>query len=135
MKLGDKAEIAGYQISLDEVNQFRGPNYDLLRGRMSVRDGGRLVTVLQPERRFYRVQRQQTTEAAIHTSLLSDIYGVLGVDDGKGGYTVRLYFNPLAPWIWVGAILCALGGLLSLTDRRHRVGAPARARAIAAVAT
>ncbi len=127
MKPGDQVEIAGYQVSLDEVNGFRGPNYDLLRGHMTVRRGGALFTILEPERRFYRVQRQQTTEAAIHTNLLGDIYGVLGEDDGKGGYTVRLYYNPLAPWIWVGAILCALGGGLSLTDRRHRVGAPARA--------
>jgi cytochrome c-type biogenesis protein CcmF len=132
MKPGDRVDIAGYQVSLDKVDGFAGPNYDVVRGRMSVRDGGKLVTVLQPERRFYRVQRQQTTEAAIHTSVLGDIYGVLGEDDGKGGYTVRLYNNPLAPWIWVGAIFCALGGALSLTDRRHRIGAPARRRASAA---
>jgi cytochrome c-type biogenesis protein CcmF len=104
----------------------------MLRGRMSVHEGGKLFTVLQPERRFYRVQKRQTTEAAIHTSVLGDLYGVLGDDDGKGGYTVRLYYNPLAPWIWIGAIYCALGGAISLTDRRHRIGAPARARRDAA---
>jgi cytochrome c-type biogenesis protein CcmF len=126
MKPGDKVEIAGYQISLDDVAGFKGPNYDMLRGRMSVRKDGALTTTLLPERRFYTVQRRQTTEAAIHTSVLGDLYGVLGDEDGKGGYTVRLYYNPLAPWIWVGAIFCALGGGISLTDRRHRIGAPSR---------
>jgi cytochrome c-type biogenesis protein CcmF len=127
MKPGDTTRIAGYSLSLDRVDGFRGPNYDGQRGIMSVRDGDRLYTTLTPERRFYVVQRRQTTEAAIHSTVFGDLYGVLGEDDGKGGYTVRLYYNPLAPWIWIGAIFCALGGALSLTDRRHRIGAPARA--------
>jgi cytochrome c-type biogenesis protein CcmF len=63
---------------------------------------------------------------AIHTNLLSDVYAVIGDRDGQGGYLLRLYYNPLVPWIWLGAAAMALGGLVSLTDRRHRVGAPAR---------
>ena len=63
---------------------------------------------------------------AIHTNLLSDVYAVIGDPDGTGGYVVRLYYNPLVPWIWLGAAAMALGGLVSLTDRRHRIGAPAR---------
>ena len=62
----------------------------------------------------------------IHTNLLSDVYAVIGDGDGKGGYVLRLYWNPLVPWIWLGAVAMALGGMISLTDRRHRVGAPAR---------
>ncbi|MBV9017802.1 MAG: hypothetical protein JO058_19305, partial [Alphaproteobacteria bacterium] len=63
---------------------------------------------------------------AIRTNLLADVYAVVGDPDGKGGYTLRLYWNPLVPWIWLGAAAMALGGILSLSDRRLRVGAPAR---------
>jgi len=87
---------------------------------------------LTAERRFYPVRNMTTTEAAIHTTWFADLYAVVGDADEKGGWTVRLYHNPLVPWIWVGAVLMALGGLVSLTDRRHRVGAPARARKTAA---
>jgi cytochrome c-type biogenesis protein CcmF len=61
----------------------------------------------------------------IRTNLLSDVYVVIGDPDTTGGYVLRLYYNPLVPWIWLGAAGMALGGLVSLTDRRHRVGAPA----------
>jgi cytochrome c-type biogenesis protein CcmF len=91
-----------------------------------------VVATLEPERRFYSVQRRATTEAAIHTTIFADLYATLGEADGKGGWTVRLYHNPLAPWIWLGAALAALGGFVSLTDRRLRIGAPRRARQPAA---
>ena len=68
------------------------------------------------------------TGVAIHTNLLADVYAVIGDPDGKGAYVLRLYHNPLVPWIWLGAAAMALGGLVSLTDRRHRIGAPARRR-------
>jgi cytochrome c-type biogenesis protein CcmF len=70
----------------------------------------------------------QTTEAAIHTTWLADLYAVIGDPDGEGGWSVRIYHNPLVPWIWLGAILIVVGGGVSLTDRRLRVGAPRRAR-------
>ena len=66
--------------------------------------------------------------AAIRTTWLSDIYAVIGDPNGKGGWSVRIYHNPLVPWIWIGSILIVVGGGVSLTDRRLRVGAPRRAR-------
>jgi cytochrome c-type biogenesis protein CcmF len=91
------------------------------------------VAVLRPEQRTYPVERQSTSEAAIHSTVWGDLYAVLGdpVDDG-GGFSVRLYHNPLVTWIFAGAALMGFAGLLSLTDRRLRVGAPtpaARAKA------
>ena len=85
------------------------------------------MTVLEPSRRSFPVQRMTTTEAAISTNLLADIYGVLG-EERDGGAVLRLHYNPLAPWIWLGALVMAMGGVLSLLDRRARVGAPARAK-------
>ena len=69
-----------------------------------------------------------TTEAAIVGTFLGDVYAVIGDKDAAGGYVTRLYFNPLVPWMWVGALVMVVGGLVSLSDRRHRIGAPTRAR-------
>ena len=92
-----------------------------------LRDGGRIAE-LHPQRRFFPVQRQTTSDTAIRTNLLSDFYVALGEADGAGAWTIRAYWTPLVPWIWIGAVIMALGGVVSLTDRRWRVGAAARAR-------
>ena len=85
--------------------------------------------MLTPERRLFTVQRRQVAETAIHTNLLRDIYATLGEGEAQNGWVIRLYYNPLAPWIWLGAALCALGGFVSLSDRRLRIGAPQRGKA------
>jgi cytochrome c-type biogenesis protein CcmF len=133
MTPGDATQLAGYSFTLQGVAPVDGPNYQALRGTIVVRDGNDMVATLLPERRIYGVQKRQTTEAAIHTTFFADIYTVIGDQDGAG-WTIRLYHNPLAPWIWIGAIFCVLGGLVSLTDRRHRVGAPMRQRKLVAAA-
>jgi cytochrome c-type biogenesis protein CcmF len=89
---------------------------------------------MHPEKRFFPLENGTQTDVAIRTNLLADLYAVIGDPDGNGGYAVRLYYNPLVPWIWLGAALMAFGGLVSLSDRRHRVGAPRRARREAAAA-
>ena len=81
---------------------------------------------MHPEKRFFPLENGNQTDVAIRTNLLADIYAVVGDADGKGGYTLRLYYNPLVPLIWLGAAAMAFGGLVSLSDRRHRVGAPSR---------
>ena len=128
MRAGDSVEVAGYQFRFEGVSDVEGANYRAVRGTFTVTSGATTVARLTPERRLYKVQSRQTTEAAIHTTWLADLYAVIGDADGKGGFTVRIYFNPLVPWIWVGAVLCVLAGLLSLSDRRHRVCAPTPAR-------
>ena len=91
-----------------------------------------MVTVLEPEKRVYPVARQPTTEAAIDPGVLRHIYVVLG-DKQQGGdaWAVRSYVKPLVSFIWIGPFLMALGGVVSLTDRRFRVGAARRSRAAA----
>jgi cytochrome c-type biogenesis protein CcmF len=97
-----------------------------------VTSGSTVIAELAPSKRVYDAPRQTTTEAAIHVALGGDLYAVLGdeVKDG-GGWVVRLYFNPLVRLIWLGAVVMALGGVLSLSDRRLRIGAPRRARRLA----
>ncbi len=90
--------------------------------------GGRFVARLTPEKRLYTVQNMPTTEAAIHTTGLVDLYTVIGDADGSGGWIVRIFHEPMVPWIWAGALIMILGGAVSLTDRRLRIGAPVRQR-------
>jgi cytochrome c-type biogenesis protein CcmF len=123
---GQSFEIAGYTIALDAVNDVTEADHKATRADMRLLQGDRLITELHPEKRFFAVENGTATGVAIRTNFLSDVYAVIGDADGKGGYTLRLYWNPLVPWIWLGAALMAFGGLVSLTDRRHRVGAPAR---------
>ncbi len=128
MKPGEQAAIAGYQLAFRGVAPARGPNYEEQVGTFSVTRGGSPVTELTPSKRTFDAPRQTTTEAGIHVSWRGDLYAVLGDEMTGGGWAVRLYFNPLVRFIWLGAILMALGGVLSLSDRRLRVGAPRRAR-------
>ncbi len=131
LKPGQTLQVAAYQVKFTGVRLVRGPNYVARRGRFEARRAGRLVTLLHAEKRVYPRERQTTTEAAIHSTIGGDLYVVLGDPDGKGGWAVRMYFNPLVPWIWIGAIFMFVGAGVSLTDRRYRVGAPRRSSAAA----
>ena len=131
MRPGDSVTVAGYDFAFRGVERIEGPNYLAERGRFDVSRDGRPVAELRPEKRFYPVSQTPTTEAAIHTTWLADLYAVVGDADGTGGWSARLYHNPLVPWIWLGAVVMAFGGAVSLSDRRHRVGAPRRARTAA----
>jgi len=127
---GEVTNIAGYSVTFREVQAVPGPNYDADRGTFDISYNGAPVTTLFPERRFYQVQQQQTTQTGIRTNLISNIYVTLGEQDNQGRWTVRLYYHPLAPWLWLGGVTMALGGFISLSDRRFRVGAPQRARTL-----
>ena len=129
MRAGDSVEVAGYTFAFDGVATVPGPNYRADRGTFIVTRGDRLIATLLPEKRFYPVAERDTTEAAIHTTWLADLYAVISEPLEGGAWSTRIYHNPLVPWIWIGVIVMGLGGALSLTDRRHRVGAPRRAKA------
>ncbi|HEY7610630.1 MAG TPA: heme lyase CcmF/NrfE family subunit [Alphaproteobacteria bacterium] len=137
---GESIAVAGYSLRLRDVREVRGPNYVAQQARVDVVRGAapagevKPLVVLEPEKRRYPVEGNSTTEAAIHTTWLADLYVVLGDPDEKGGWVVRAYHNPLVPWIWGGAIVMFFGGLVSLSDRRHRVGAPRRSAAPAPAA-
>ena len=128
---GETAKLGGYDWQLVNVHDADGPNYAARVATIRISRDGRLVTVLAPERRSFPVQQITTTEAKISTNGLRDLYAVLG-EERDGGAVLRLHVNPLAPWIWFGALIMAVGGMVSLADRRLRVGAPARRAAVAA---
>ena len=128
LKVGESAMVVDYTLTLEKVGLRQGPNYEALVGVIGVKKNGKDLGFMMPEKRRFPVERQEKTEAAIRTNGMSDLYVVIGDDNDHGGYTVRAYVNPFAPWIWGGAIIMAFGGLISLSDRRYRVGAPTRAR-------
>jgi len=136
MKPGETIDVAGYSFRFDGAHPVQGPNYSAQRGHFTVTRGGEPVTIMQPEKRFYPVQRTPTTDAAIHTNGFADLYAVINEPVGNdGAWAVHLYHNPLVPWIWFGAIIMAAGGIVSLSDRRFRVGAPVRSTAAVAAET
>ena len=123
---GESFTVAGYDFTLQDVQDEQGPNYVSTTAAMRIERNGREIGVLLPEKRVYPVQAMPTTEAAIRSSFWGDIYLVIGDPQQGGGWAVRTYIKPFAFWIWLGSGLMALGGLISLSDRRYRVAAGAR---------
>ncbi len=126
LRPGESFALGPYEITLREVHKESGPNYETSLAEMAVTKAGAAVTTLYPEKRFYPVAQMPTTEAAIDYGLFRDLYLVIGDPQEGGGYAVRSYIKPFANWLWGGALMMALGGMLSLSDRRYRVAAGAR---------
>jgi cytochrome c-type biogenesis protein CcmF len=122
---GDRFAVGAYEIELRAVDTVQGPNFVSQRGDVAVWRGDRLVGTVHPEKRFYPVAGMSTTEAGIDNGFTRDVYVVLGDSQAGGGWAVRTYIKPFSNWIWGGSILMALGGFLSLSDRRLRVAAGA----------
>jgi cytochrome c-type biogenesis protein CcmF len=127
MRPGDIATVSGYEFKFIGVDEnLAGPNYTTTRATFIASKDGRFVSELQPERRMFVNPPQPLSTVAIHTNFVSDLYAVLGEPNGSGGYIVHIYHNPLIPWLFFGALMMVFGGLVSLTDRHHRIGAPLR---------
>ena len=126
--IGETFDVGAFTLTLTDVQDLRGPNYISTMGMLTLQRGDRLLATLTPEKRFYPVARMPTTEAGIDYRFLQDVYVVIGDRQANGGWTVRTYIKPLANWMWGGCLLMALGGLLSLSDRRFRVAAGAHRR-------
>jgi cytochrome c-type biogenesis protein CcmF len=123
--LGETARVGDYEIAFKGTQPVSGPNYQGLRGEMTVTRGGRLVATLYPEKRTYLVRSSPMTEAGIDAGWSRDLFVALGDELGGGAWSVRLQYKPLVRFIWLGAIVMALGGLLAGTDRRYRLRVPA----------
>ncbi len=135
MKPGETAEIAGFSLKFEGTQPVKGPNFVEQRGVFEVRVGDTLVTTVYPAKRLYDSPPMPTSEAGIHASLMGDLYTVLGdpqttpgSQTPSGAFSVRLYFHPFIRWIWLGAVIMFIGGAISLSDRRLRVGAPRKSR-------
>ncbi len=128
LKTGQSVSVSGYDLTLDGLLPRQGPNYRELIARFTVRRDGDVIGVLEPSKRTFVQRSTSTTEAALLTRGASQLYLSLGDLGSDGTVAVRLYHKPLVLLIWFGAIVMVLGGALSLSDRRLRVGAPRPAR-------
>jgi cytochrome c-type biogenesis protein CcmF len=126
LRPGEHITVAGYELRLREVLRVPGPNFTAEEAVIEVRRDGVVLDTMHPQRRLFTVQRMTTAVTAIRTGLAADLYLALGEGDDATGWTVRAYHKPIVSWIWLGAVVMALGGVVSLTDRRWRVGAAAR---------
>jgi cytochrome c-type biogenesis protein CcmF len=122
---GQSVQLGGYDWTLLDLRDAPGPNYTARVADIRVSRGGDEIAMFHPSRRMFVVQKTTVTDTAIETNGFRDLYAVLG-EERDGAAVLRLHVNPLAPWIWFGALVMAAGGALSLADRRLRIGAPVR---------
>ena len=115
MNIKNEFKIEKYNVIFENVEELKGKNYIALRGNFSVFDHKNLfITKLKPENRYYPITNNFTTEASIHSNLARDLYIVLGEGNEKDGWTIRMYYNPLVAWIWIGSFVIFVGGITSM---------------------
>ena len=132
IKPGDQIALGPYQLVVGQIVKRPGPNFEATVAPMEIRSGGSLVAIIDPAKRFYPARQMPTTEAGIATLGLGQVYVSLSEQNPDGSLDARLYWKPYVALIWIGALLMALGGGLSLSDRRLRIGVARRARTPAA---
>ncbi|MCF3945476.1 heme lyase CcmF/NrfE family subunit [Acidiphilium iwatense] len=125
---GQSVDLGGYRWTLDRISPAQGPNYQARRATITVTRHGRLVMTMRPERRFFTAQKVKTVAAAIRTNGVRNMFATFAGEDNSGGGEFRFNVHPFAPEIWLGGLIMALGGAISLSDRRFRVGAPVRSK-------
>ena len=121
MKVNDKIEFADYKFHLKDLEILSGPNYQATEAVVDVIKKDQLITTLRSQKRIYIVRNMPMTEAGIDAGFTRDIYISLGEPLDDGAWSIRLYHKPFVRWIWLGAILMAIGGLLAIIDRRYRL--------------
>ena len=117
MKINSEIKINNYNIVFKKVGEVIGPNYVALQGDFEIYNSKKnIITKLQPQNRFYPITNNFTSEASIHTNLFRDLYIVLGEGSIEKGWVVRIYYNPLVIWIWIGALTIFFGGIISTNN-------------------
>ncbi|HEY4370260.1 MAG TPA: heme lyase CcmF/NrfE family subunit [Steroidobacteraceae bacterium] len=127
LRPGQSTQLAGYDFKMNSLRNVTGPNYDALEAEVVISRDGKQVTVLHPQKRNYRVQKSAMTEAGIDAGWDRDLFVAMGEPLGDGAWSLRLQYKPLVRFIWLGAIVMALGGLIGACDRRYRQRATATA--------
>ena len=122
MQIEDQIKIEKYTIVFEKIDEIKGANYLALQGNFLVYDEEKnVVTKLKPQKRFYPITNNFTTEASIHTNLLRDLYIVLGEGNLKDGWIIKFYYNPLVIWIWIGALVIFFGGIISINNNLNKL--------------
>lgn len=128
MTVGDSTHVQGYDFYLQDFEHIQGSNYDATQATIQVKKSGTLMTTLYPQKRNYVVSMMPMTEVGLQPSLFNEIYVALGepivATNGKiseDTWAVRVYVKPMVRWLWLGAIVMALGGLVAMMDKRYRI--------------
>jgi len=121
--IGDTIQVQGYDFDVKDFHDVKGSNFDGIQAEVLVSKNGQEVATLYPEKRTYVVSMMPMNEAAIDASLLRDVYVALGepIAEDSHQWAVRIYVKPFVRWIWLGAIIMALGAALSMLDKRYRL--------------
>jgi cytochrome c-type biogenesis protein CcmF len=125
LKPGESYSIAGYDFKFVSAKNVRGPNYDAVEALMQVTRGAKPVATLKPQKRHFWVQQTDNSQAAISVNWARDLFVAMGNPLGEGAWSMRIQYKPLVRYIWLGALVMAIGGLVAATDRRYRVRVPA----------
>jgi len=120
LKPGGSVEVAGYRFELRELRNVEGPNYQAIEGRVEIRKDGEFIGEVRPQKRQYIVQKNWMTEAGILAHWNRDLFIALGDQLGNDTWSVRIQYKPMIRFIWLGALIMALGGLIAVSDRRYR---------------
>src|SRR5512135_1875645 len=120
LKPGQSVELQGYKFEFMSTRPVAGPNYDAIESEIVVSRDGKTVTTLHPQKRTYRVQTMPMTEAGIHVNWRRDLFVAMGDDLGGNAWSMRLQYKPFVRYIWLGALIMAIGGMVAITDRRYR---------------
>ena len=120
MRSGGAVEVAGYSFELRELRDVEGPNYQAIEGRVEIRKDGDFVGEVRPQKRQYIVQQNWMTEAGILARWNRDLFIALGDQLGNDTWSVRIQYKPMIRFIWLGALVMALGGAIAISDRRYR---------------
>jgi cytochrome c-type biogenesis protein CcmF len=117
---GQSAEVAGFKFTMTKLGPVSGPNYEAIESEIVITRGEQQVAVVHPQKRVYRVQRNAMTEAGIDAGWSRDLFVAMGEDLGNGAWSLRLQYKPMVRFIWLGAFVIAMGGLIAVFDRRYR---------------
>jgi cytochrome c-type biogenesis protein CcmF len=125
LKPGASFAIAGYEMKFLRAVNVRGPNYDAVEASVEVTRHGKFVAMLRPQKRHFWVQQTDNSQAAISVNWARDLFVAMGEPLGENAWSLRIQYKPLVRYIWLGALVMAIGGFVAATDRRYRVKAPA----------
>jgi cytochrome c-type biogenesis protein CcmF len=135
LKPGETVEMQGYTFQFNSTRPVQGPNFDAIESEVTITRDGKPVATLHPQKRVYRVQRSPMTESGIHVKWSRDLFVAMGEDLGQGAWSMRIQYKPMVRYIWLGALIMALGGIVAVTDRRYRTKRATAAEANAATGT
>jgi cytochrome c-type biogenesis protein CcmF len=121
LRPGGTFDIAGYEVKFLAASKVRGPNYDAVEALVQISRNGRTVALLRPQKRHFWVQQSDNSQAAISVNWARDLFVAMGNPLGNDAWSMRIQYKPLVRYVWLGAMVMALGGLLAATDRRYRV--------------